>query len=641
MLYKTCNRIELSDIAQSEAIMINKSFLALGQVTNALSSNPNGFIPYRDSKLTRLLQQGLGGNSKTMLVIHITPSNESLSESFNTLKFGLRAMKIFTKYCINEKSQKDYQAYIGATTNATPTPTPPITPTPTTLNLNKRRSIDLTIDVANALLLSSSHSNLTTPTVAGGMGNNHSNSTMNMNNALLEMEFEKERQDWKGLIDEKEDLIFILNTDFEKLQDIVVEQRRTIYKLEQQCKNIVEIKQKLQTLEADWQAKIDIIEGQKKEIENENNQLKTELEESEKATKICQENREQEKQAYEQTLAELQALLMTEQMRNKHCQVLSEMTKEDHAKALLAMKQELEIWIVKYQTLLANPPTFSSLDFAMLNTLGSPEIKLSLPAPLPIDHHHDHFITSLPEKHIIHLNKYTNEEYEALAHSQRLLTLQHEELSLDHQRLEDTKLSLEAKISELEIEKVKALGEKDSLQVLLLEKDEKLEEMQGLLESKESMLTQQHKDMDEHLQQREQFVRYEDEEILRHAKLQWQDELNEERMMWEKKYTEIQKEHVRETERIIHDLTKLQSCVNKEDKEIELIATRRTITMTTITCVKTLNEDEDNVCAAVSIPQQEEIMETKTFSSEKQSESQNDQHKKKVEVNSSALSVSS
>ena len=38
MLYKTCNRIELSDIAQSEAIMINKSFLALGQVTNALST---------------------------------------------------------------------------------------------------------------------------------------------------------------------------------------------------------------------------------------------------------------------------------------------------------------------------------------------------------------------------------------------------------------------------------------------------------------------------------------------------------------------------------------------------------------------------------------------------------------------------
>ena len=132
MLYKTCNRIELSDIAQSEAIMINKSFLALGQVTNALSSNPNGFIPYRDSKLTRLLQQGLGGNSKTMLVIHITPSNESLSESFNTLKFGLRAMKSFTKYCINEKSQKDYQAYIIgaiATANAKPIPTPPITPT--------------------------------------------------------------------------------------------------------------------------------------------------------------------------------------------------------------------------------------------------------------------------------------------------------------------------------------------------------------------------------------------------------------------------------------------------------------------------------------------------------------------------------
>jgi len=59
----------------SEAIKINTSLSALGNVIHALSENKNGHVPYRDSKLTRLLQESLGGNSLTSLIVNVSPSS--------------------------------------------------------------------------------------------------------------------------------------------------------------------------------------------------------------------------------------------------------------------------------------------------------------------------------------------------------------------------------------------------------------------------------------------------------------------------------------------------------------------------------------------------------------------------------------
>lgn len=80
-----------------EAKTINKSLSALGNVINALTCSPQGranHIPYRDSKLTRILQDALGGNSRTALLCCCSPSPSNASESLSTLRFGARAKHI-------------------------------------------------------------------------------------------------------------------------------------------------------------------------------------------------------------------------------------------------------------------------------------------------------------------------------------------------------------------------------------------------------------------------------------------------------------------------------------------------------------------------------------------------------------------
>lgn len=76
--------------------MINKSLSALGNVINALTDQKakGNFIPYRDSKLTRILQESLGGNSQTCLLITCSMSAYNDRETLSTLRFGLRAKSI-------------------------------------------------------------------------------------------------------------------------------------------------------------------------------------------------------------------------------------------------------------------------------------------------------------------------------------------------------------------------------------------------------------------------------------------------------------------------------------------------------------------------------------------------------------------
>ncbi|XP_023638365.1 kinesin-like protein KIN-1 isoform X1 [Capsella rubella] len=80
-----------------EAKTINKSLSALGNVINALTSgSPSkaSHIPYRDSKLTRVLQDALGGNSRMALLCCCSPSTSNASETLSTLRFGMRAKHI-------------------------------------------------------------------------------------------------------------------------------------------------------------------------------------------------------------------------------------------------------------------------------------------------------------------------------------------------------------------------------------------------------------------------------------------------------------------------------------------------------------------------------------------------------------------
>uniref|UniRef100_A0A2P2MQ15 Kinesin motor domain-containing protein n=2 Tax=Rhizophora mucronata TaxID=61149 RepID=A0A2P2MQ15_RHIMU len=114
-----CGKLNLVDLAGSENISrsgakesrareageINKSLLMLGRVINALVEH-SGHIPYRDSKLTRLLRDSLGGKTKTCIIATISPSTHSLEETLSTLDYAHRAKNIKNKPEINQKMMK-------------------------------------------------------------------------------------------------------------------------------------------------------------------------------------------------------------------------------------------------------------------------------------------------------------------------------------------------------------------------------------------------------------------------------------------------------------------------------------------------------------------------------------------------------
>ena len=94
-----------------EGNAINQSLTTLGNVISALADIATGkakagaFVPYRDSNLTRMLQQALGGNSSTIMICAIRPGNTYYEETLNTLKYADRAKKIKNKPVVNESPQ--------------------------------------------------------------------------------------------------------------------------------------------------------------------------------------------------------------------------------------------------------------------------------------------------------------------------------------------------------------------------------------------------------------------------------------------------------------------------------------------------------------------------------------------------------
>ncbi|TMS38717.1 hypothetical protein L596_005377 [Steinernema carpocapsae] len=115
-IWSLVGRLNLVDLAGSErqtktgavgerlkeATKINLSLSALGNVISALVDGKSTHVPYRDSKLTRLLQDSLGGNSKTVMVANIGPASYNFEETLSTLRYANRAKNIKNKPKINE-----------------------------------------------------------------------------------------------------------------------------------------------------------------------------------------------------------------------------------------------------------------------------------------------------------------------------------------------------------------------------------------------------------------------------------------------------------------------------------------------------------------------------------------------------------
>uniref|UniRef100_A0A8C7ZG83 Kinesin-like protein KIF3A n=1 Tax=Oryzias sinensis TaxID=183150 RepID=A0A8C7ZG83_9TELE len=101
-------KLHLVDLAVStgqrlkEATKINLSLSTLGNVISALVDGKSTHVPYRNSKLTRLLQDSLGGNSKTMMCANIGPADYNYDETISTLRYANRAKNIKNKARINE-----------------------------------------------------------------------------------------------------------------------------------------------------------------------------------------------------------------------------------------------------------------------------------------------------------------------------------------------------------------------------------------------------------------------------------------------------------------------------------------------------------------------------------------------------------
>ncbi|XP_053328913.1 chromosome-associated kinesin KIF4A [Spea bombifrons] len=90
-----------------EGISINRGLLCLGNVISALGdeTKKGSFVPYRDSKLTRLLQDSLGGNSHTLMIACVSPADSNMEETLNTLRYADRARKIKNKPIVNTDPQ--------------------------------------------------------------------------------------------------------------------------------------------------------------------------------------------------------------------------------------------------------------------------------------------------------------------------------------------------------------------------------------------------------------------------------------------------------------------------------------------------------------------------------------------------------
>ncbi|KAM8927898.1 kinesin-like protein KIF17 [Pelodytes ibericus] len=99
-----------------EATKINLSLSALGNVISSLVDGKSKHIPYRDSKLTRLLQDSLGGNTKTLMVACLSPADNNYDETLSTLRYANRAKNIKNKPRINEDPKdallREYQEEI-------------------------------------------------------------------------------------------------------------------------------------------------------------------------------------------------------------------------------------------------------------------------------------------------------------------------------------------------------------------------------------------------------------------------------------------------------------------------------------------------------------------------------------------------
>ncbi len=109
-------RTQATGKRRQEGVNINLGLLALGNVISILGdpARKSGHVPFRDSLVTRLLKDSLGGNSQTLMIACVSPAHTNEEESLNTLRYANRARNIKNKPMINRDPQSEKMARLKA-----------------------------------------------------------------------------------------------------------------------------------------------------------------------------------------------------------------------------------------------------------------------------------------------------------------------------------------------------------------------------------------------------------------------------------------------------------------------------------------------------------------------------------------------
>ena len=237
-----------------EAKNINKSLSALGNVISALADGNKSHIPYRDSKLTRILQESLGGNSRTTIIICCSPASFNEMETKSTLEFGKRAKTIKNVVVVNEEltaeewkrryererdkvnKLKQYFTRVDSElsrwrSGESVSPEDQLSLKDLESNtLSMSESVQNLSSVANSSLTLGSSSSL--PLAAGAVTGAHIGSFLSLGTDSLSneerMKFEEERTRLYAQLDEKDDELDKQSQLIEKLKEQIIEQEELI-----------------------------------------------------------------------------------------------------------------------------------------------------------------------------------------------------------------------------------------------------------------------------------------------------------------------------------------------------------------------------------------------------------------------------
>jgi len=289
-----------------EAKNINKSLSALGNVISALADRNKAFVPYRDSKLTRILQESLGGNSRTTIIICCSPAASNEAETRSTLEFGKRAKTITNVVIVNEELtaeewkrrwEKEKEKVLKLKTHVNRIE----------LELQKWRAgdnvssedqINLTELEASTLSLSESVQNLTSnlmsnaPSALARITHPTSHEPLGFEER---MKFEEEQARLYAQLDEKDDEIDKQAQQIEKLKEQLLEHedlinsirsenethQQEITRLQTECESskeeVKEVLQALEELAVNYDQKSKEVEDKNSEFETMSEELNSKL----------------------------------------------------------------------------------------------------------------------------------------------------------------------------------------------------------------------------------------------------------------------------------------------------------------------------------------------------------------------------